>query len=243
VTVDCTTRDDAGRLIATLAGVLDRSNASQTRSLLLKCLADQPGALLVDLRDLLVTDPLGLHVFTAVVRQAARWPGTPVLLCGPQPRTAKLLNSGAYRRLQIFASLDAARDHLGNGGDALPTIAEELLPVVGAARQSRNLATDGCLRWDLPELVAPASLVCSELVTNGVDHAATMMTLFLSVGKGFLFIAVRDGSTAVPVLGTPSPTTSRGRGLRLVATIAHRWGYLPANDGKVVWASLLLPKL
>jgi anti-anti-sigma regulatory factor len=242
VTVDCTTQDDGGRLIARLSGVLSRSNVSQTRSLLLKCLAEQPRALLVDLTDLFVAEPLALHVFTAVVRQAARWPGTPVLLCGPQPQTARLLDSAAYRRLQIFATIKAARDHLGRGGHGLPTIAEDLLPVSGAARQSRNVATDACLRWELPDLVAPASLICSELVSNAVDHAATMMTLRLSVGNGYLFIAVRDGSPAEPVLAARSPTAARGRGLRLVSAVAHRWGFLPARDGKVVWASLLIPR-
>jgi anti-anti-sigma regulatory factor len=242
VTVDCTTHDDGGRMIARLSGVLCRPNVSDTRLLLLKCLAEQPSALFVDLTGLLVSEPLTLHVFTAAVRQAARWPGTPVLLCGPQPETARLLDSAPYRRLQVFASVEAARDHLGRGGHGLPTIVEDLLPVSGAARQSRNLATDACLRWELPDLVAPASLICSELVSNAVDHAATMMTLRLSVGNGYLSIAVRDGSAAEPVLTARSPTAARGRGLRLVLAVAHRWGFLPARDGKVVWASLLISK-
>src|SRR4029453_4928905 len=92
VTVDCTTHDDGGRMIARLSGVLCRPNVSDTRSLLLKCLAEQPNALFVDLTGLLVSEPLTLHVFTAAVRQAARWPGTPVLLCGPRPETARLLD-------------------------------------------------------------------------------------------------------------------------------------------------------
>ncbi|HEV8568816.1 MAG TPA: STAS domain-containing protein [Actinoplanes sp.] len=242
MTVDCTTQNDGGRLIARLSGTLCRPDVSQTRSLLLKCLAEQPSALFVDLTGLVVSDPLALHVFTAVVRQAARWPGTPVLLCGPQPQTARLLDSAAYRRLQIFASLDAARDHLRRGGHGLATISEDLLPVSGAARQSRNVATDACLRWELPDLVAPASLICSELVSNAVDHAGTMMMLRLSLGNGYLLVAVRDGSPAEPVLAARLPTASRGRGLHLVSAVAHRWGFLPAHDGKVVWASLLIPK-
>jgi hypothetical protein len=30
----------------------------------------------------------------------------------------------------------------------------------------------------------------------------------------------------------------RGRGLLLVEATAHSWGWLPTDNGKVVWASL-----
>jgi anti-anti-sigma regulatory factor len=238
VTVGCTVQDDDGRLVARLTGTLGMLDVTAVRLHLLKCLAEQPTALLVDLSGLVVTEPLALPVFVAVGRQAARWPGTPVLLCGPDRVMARLLQAAAFRRLPVFGSLDAARDHLGGGGHALPTMTEELLPVSGAARQSRNVATDACLRWDLPELVAPASLISSELVSNAIDHAGTMMTLRLSLGTGYLFIAVRDGSPLEPVAARPTLHSDRGRGLFLIEATAHSWGYLPASDGKVVWASL-----
>jgi len=151
-----------------------------------------------------------------------------------------LLTAATYRRLQIFETLQAAHDHLGDGGHGLPSISEELLPISGAARQGRNVATDACLRWDLPHLVAPATLICSELISNACDHASTMMRLQLSRGDTYLFIAVRDGSPAEPVLLTPAPGDRRGRGLQIVGATAHSWGCLPAADGKVVWASLVI---
>jgi hypothetical protein len=241
VTVDCAVRDLDGRMVARLSGVLNMRDVTQVRLRLLKCLAEQPGGLLVDLEGLSVEDDLAMSVFVAISRQAARWPGIPVLLCAPTLRTDAVLGSAAYRRLPVFDSLDAAHEHLGQGGHALPSIADDLLPISGAARHGRNLATDACLRWDLPGLVAPASLICSELVSNGVDHAATMMRLRLSLGRSFLFIAVRDGSSAEPVLTDLSKITFRGRGLHIVAATAHSWGWLPAVDGKVVWASLRRP--
>jgi hypothetical protein len=240
VTVDCAVRDLDGGLVARLTGLLGRPDVAQVRLHLLKCLAEQPSVLLLDLADLVVTDALVLPVFIAVVRQAARWPGTPVLLCAPRPETARMLAAAAFRRLQVFDTLDAARDHLGNGGHGLPSITEDLLPLSGAARHGRNVATDACLRWDLPDLVAPASLICSELISNAIDHAGTMMQLKLSLGATYLFIAVRDGSPAEPVATTPAPTARRGRGLRIIAATAHSWGSVPAVDGKVVWASLQL---
>ena len=53
-----------------------------------------------------------------------------------------------------------------------------------------------------------------------------------------VYIAVRDGSSAEPVLNRHVGLTQRGRGLLLVAAVAQHWGWLPTNDGKVVWASL-----
>jgi hypothetical protein len=239
VTVDCTAQDDAGRLVARLTGTLGMLDVNRVRLHLLKCLAEQPTALLVDVSGLVVTEALALPVFIAVTRQAARWPGTPVLLCGPDEVMTGLLRAAAFRRLQVFASTEAAREHLGSGGHGLPTLTEDLLPLSGAARQGRNVATDACLRWDLEQLVAPASLISSELVSNAVDHAGTMMTLRLSLGSGYLFIAVRDGSPVEPVAAPlPSAGSHRGRGLYLVEATAHSWGCLPARDGKVVWASL-----
>jgi anti-anti-sigma regulatory factor len=240
VTVDFTMQGDAGLLVARLSGTLGLSEAVQVRTHLLKCLAEQPGALLVDLAGLAVSNELALSVFTAVVRQAVRWPGTPVLLCAPQPATAVMLASAVYRRLPVFPSLDRARTLLDSSPSALPSVAEDLLPTVGAARQSRNVVTEACLMWDLPHLVGPACLIASELVSNAVDHAGTMMTLRVSLGRRFFFVALRDGSTAEPVTGTPDVVSARGRGLRIVDATAHSWGFLPARDGKVVWASLAL---
>jgi anti-anti-sigma regulatory factor len=240
MTVGCAVGFDSGNLlVASLAGDLGLADVAPLRLDLLKCLAEQPEALLIDLTGLTVAEPLALAVFTAVGRQAARWPGTPVLLCGAQAQTHTLLADGVHGRLPQFATLAAGREHARTARRALPSISDELLPIGGAARQARNVTTDACLRWDLPHLVAPASLIASELVSNVVDHAHTMMTLRLSLRRRYLNIAVRDGSTDEPVLsGPPSPDSKGGRGLFLVDATAHSWGSLPTDGGKVVWAAL-----
>jgi anti-anti-sigma regulatory factor len=238
MTVDCTVRDYRDNLLAALTGRLTMADISRVRVNLFKCLAEQPPALLVDLSRLEVQDKMALAVFTAVARQAALWPGTPILLCAATPRTSVLLAAAAYRRIPRFASVDAALERMAGGGPVMPAITETLLPIAGAPRHSRNIATEACARWNVPELTADASLVCSELISNGIDHAGTMMTLRLSLGTAFFFIAVRDGSTVEPRVAEDPP--GRARGLRVVALTAHSWGCLPANDGKVVWASLRL---
>jgi len=239
MSIRCETSGDGANLIATVSGELRLADTAPLHIALLKCLAEQPDALLVDLTGLHVRQPLALSVFTAVLRQAARWPGTPVLLCGPPPDTRRHLVAGAYRRLPLFTGTAPALAHLHDERLTMPSLSEELLPVSGAARHARDVVTEACLRWDLPELVAPASLIVNELVANVVDHAGTMMTLRLSLRKRYLNIAVRDGSPAPPVLSAAvSPEALNGRGLMLVNELACTWGSLPATDGKVVWAAL-----
>lgn len=239
VSVETRVTADDGRLLVGLSGRLDLLDVAPLRNRLLKCLAEHPEALLLDLSELSVGEPLALAVLPAVARQAARWPAIPVLLCAARPETRRALGLAAYRRMALVDSVETARSVLADDRRVLPTITDELLPMKGAARQARNVATDACLRWDLPHLVAPASLIASELVSNVVDHAHTMMTLRMTVRHRHLHIAVRDGALEPPRLRpTASPDAANGRGLLLVEASADSWGWLPSDGGKVVWASL-----
>ncbi|BBH71263.1 hypothetical protein ACTI_79480 [Actinoplanes sp. OR16] len=239
MTVRCEVRAEGDCLIASVTGALRLADTVPLRDRLFKCLAEQPEALLVDLSGLSVDQPLALSVFTVVLRQAARWPGTPVLLCGPPPETRALLIGGAYRRLPLFTDVAAGLGHLGDDRRIMPLISEDLLPVSGSTRHARDVATEACLRWGLPELVAPASLIVTELVANVVDHAHTMMALRISLRSRHLNLAVRDGLTDPPQPeGPDQPASARGRGLLLVGAVAYSWGWVPSENGKVVWASL-----
>jgi anti-anti-sigma regulatory factor len=224
---------DGTGLVASLSGRLQLADAAQVRTWLFKCLAEQPDALLVDLSALSVEEPLALAVFASVNRQAARWPGIPVIYCAPTPTVRGQLAHGAYRRLPIADSVEIARE----SAHSVPALIDDLLPIAGAARQARNIATEACVQWELPGLVAPASVIAGELVTNVVDHANTMATLRVSLRQRYVMISVRDGSTVEPRRATPGPTG--GRGLMLVEAMSHCWGWLPVDGGKVVWASLL----
>ncbi|GAA1619782.1 ATP-binding protein [Actinoplanes couchii] len=241
MTIRCEVSGDTAALVATVSGRLRLTDATTLRDHLLKCLAEQPDALLVDLSGLHLDQPLALSIFTVVLRQAARWPGVPVVFCAPPPETRRHL-TGPCRRLVVFDSRAAARAHLHDERRVMPSLREDLLPVSGSVRHARDLATDACLRWDLPGLVAPASLIANELVANVIDHAHTMMTLRMSVRQRHLSIAVQDGSAAPPVAAATGPEHLRGRGLLLVNELANTWGHLPSNGGKVVWATLDLPR-
>jgi anti-anti-sigma regulatory factor len=234
--VRCDVDQVGARAVAHLVGELTMSTAPRVRTALTKCLVKRPAALIVDLARLTVTEPAALSVLLAVTRQAAVWPGTPVLICAPDPATTSALTGGSYGRLKVFSSVI---DALAAPPErTLTSISERLLPVSGAARQARDVATEACLRWDVPHLTGPAGLVANELVTNAVEHARTMADLRITLGRRYLIIAVRDGSSTVPKVLAASVDPAAPRGLLLVSAMARSWGSLPVEGGKVVWASL-----
>jgi len=84
------------------------------------------------------------------------------------------------------------------------------------------------------ELAANVGLVASELVSNVVLHtcAGGRMDAW---NANPLRLEVSDHDPHLP-----RPPTGRhevgGRGLRIVAGVADRWGAVLASDGKLVWA-------
>ncbi|MFC7531862.1 STAS domain-containing protein [Actinoplanes sp. GCM10030250] len=234
--VRCDIEPIGTRLLVRVEGELSVSSAPTVRAALLKCLVEEPDAVVVDLTATVVTEPAAASVFLAASRQAALWPGTPLMLAAPGPELARLLTSG-YGRMMMHPSVEQALT--AEPAPRTPMIKDTLLPVSGAARHARELITAGCDRWDLPHLTGPASVVAGELVTNAVEHAQTIIDFRLTLGRRYLIIAVRDGSTAEPVLPPPASADPADlRGLLLVNAMSYRWGVLPANGGKVVWATL-----
>jgi anti-sigma regulatory factor (Ser/Thr protein kinase) len=112
-------------------------------------------------------------------------------------------------------------------------------PVPGADGVVRRGLRDVLARWGLSDdAVEDALLVVSELVANVVDHAATPFRLVVRLTGSVLHIAVADRSVRPPVTRPFDPLAARGRGMQVVAVLAHRWGYDTNEGGKVVWAEL-----
>lgn len=224
-------------LLVRLVGELSVATAPAVRTALVKHLAEQPDALLVDVSELVVAEAQALSVFAAVRRQAALWPATPVLICRPVPQVAAQLAAGGYGRIGVFATVAEAMT--AASARRPRSIDEVLLPVAGATGRARELVAEACALWDVPRVADTAALVASELVGNAVDHAGTMVSLRLTRTRRYLIIAVRDGSTTPPRLRAGAPAdVGTGRGLLLVDAVARRWGSLIGDEGKVVWASL-----
>jgi anti-anti-sigma regulatory factor len=228
------------RTVVRISGDLSAASAPRLRATLLKCLVERPDAVVAELTDLRVREPVALSVFDAVARQAAMWPGTPLLLSAPGDDVAACFASGRYGPVPVLATTDEALDV--EPGRWMRWLADSLLPVSGAAAHARRLGAEACDRWNLPELSDAARFVAGELVTNAVVHAHTMIDLRFSLGRRSLMIAVRDGSTVIPRRGEMSSfEPAAARGLILVEQFTRRWGTVPIEGGKVVWASLRSP--
>ncbi|MDT7548929.1 MAG: hypothetical protein QOE84_1323 [Actinomycetota bacterium] len=85
--------------------------------------------------------------------------------------------------------------------------------------------------------MAVLGLLTSELVTNGVLHARTDLTYGIAVTPDVVLVGVGDGSPALPTRPAgPEPTS--GRGMHLLAGLAHQWGVHVTDGGKVVWFTI-----
>ena len=86
------------------------------------------------------------------------------------------------------------------------------------------------------DLLDDVRIAITELAANAVVHARTPFSVSLRSTGPIVRLAVRDGSHAAPAVRADTGTTPSGRGMRIVAALAGRWGVDPAPGGKVVWA-------
>lgn len=101
------------------------------------------------------------------------------------------------------------------------------------ARQLLRQVLDACSRSDWRDA---AELALSELTTNAVLHAHTEMTVRIRCGPRDIRFEVEDSNPAGPAPRTYYGTeASTGRGLALVAALAHDHGIERTATGKVVW--------
>ncbi|MFF1444317.1 SpoIIE family protein phosphatase [Streptomyces sp. NPDC058295] len=104
----------------------------------------------------------------------------------------------------------------------------------------RARATRQVEAWGLAELAMTSELIVSELVTNAVRYATPPIRLRLILDAR-LTCEVSDASSTAPRLRHARITDEGGRGLFLVAQLAHRWGARYTADGKIIWAEQELP--
>src|SRR4051794_12346437 len=89
------------------------------------------------------------------------------------------------------------------------------------------------------DLAEDACLIVSELVTNAIRDAPEQEVLvYVSRQDGDPLLEVWDSSTVPPVLRPEDPCAEKGRGLRIVTTLAAECGYRIVANGKIVWARL-----
>lgn len=128
------------------------------------------------------------------------------------------------------------------GGDMskLASTVSHVCAFAGTPEEIRNVRDfigrllDGCPVAD------GVILLGSELATNAVLHSASGAggTFFVSVlvEHGWIRVEVHDlGSATAPTVRKPAQLAESGAGLRVVETIANRWGFYDEPTGRVVW--------
>jgi anti-anti-sigma regulatory factor/anti-sigma regulatory factor (Ser/Thr protein kinase) len=239
--LQCVAASDPTLALLSVAGELNLSSGPRLRAALLKCLADQPTAVLVDVAALTVADDVHLTLFAAVARHAAAWPSIPILVCTPPAQVAASLRGlGIDRHVTICASLSEGRTRAA--GRKLPTrIRDQFAPTLGSVGAARHLVADVCRRWGLSLLAPAAGLVVTELVSNAVRHAGTPIEVVMTRTGRYVHLAVRDYvSRPARLLGPAGEDAPGGRGLLIVDAFTTCWGSTPTRDGKVTWATLAI---
>ena len=106
---------------------------------------------------------------------------------------------------------------------------------VGAARDIVRDLLDSSGRDDLVE---PATLLVSEVVTNAILHAGTEIEVRAALDESGLRVEVGDGSEHLPTRRRYATTAGTGRGLMLLEQLVDDWGVTRHVDGKTVWFHL-----
>jgi anti-sigma regulatory factor (Ser/Thr protein kinase) len=107
---------------------------------------------------------------------------------------------------------------------------------VAAARSFLRNALDGRQATSTDDAI----LMMSELVSNAVRHAHTLLHVMVSITQETLRVEVGDDEPALPVAPNPKDDATSGRGLRIVGELADHWGIAPNAPGKTVWFELHL---
>ncbi|RKN12568.1 SpoIIE family protein phosphatase [Streptomyces radicis] len=108
-----------------------------------------------------------------------------------------------------------------------------------AVGRARDAVITRLKDWDLAEHAFASELIVSELVTNAIRYAGGPVGLRLIRDKT-LICEVSDPSETQPHLRRARPTDEGGRGLFLVAQVAHRWGSRYTVSGKTIWTEQLM---
>jgi anti-sigma regulatory factor (Ser/Thr protein kinase) len=105
-----------------------------------------------------------------------------------------------------------------------------------ARRAVEEVAADAGIAHEENEALL---VIASELATNAIIHGAEPVMLAVSCLDSEVTVEVADGDPCLEhvelrVEDQPAPG---GRGLRIVAELADRWGIRRSRPGKTVWAT------
>jgi hypothetical protein len=228
------------------SGVLTAVTGPQLRSALLDCLADQPAALVVDASELTLgpsaDDEVGLLALGNVARDNQRWPGTRIAVAAAADLHRAANRLGIQDTVAWCPDRASATAEL-SGVAIPPTARTRIAPDRDAPGHARTAVQEFCQKHQVGGDRDSAQLVASELVTNAVVHAGTVIDLTLRLVGPVLQVAVRDGGPGRPRVTDVDESSESGRGLLLVDALAASWGTFFPESGKVVWATVRVRSL
>jgi hypothetical protein len=236
--------------VLTVCGPWGRTLSRDTFLSLQRCFGEHPAGVVLDLRALDDRHAASLTTWLTACRVgAAMAPPVQVVACVPGGAVLadRLRRLGEIRYLPVFPTLPLAVA-------ALAALAPRRLPADRRVLRlpadpdtpalARNLVTEACASWHLPDVLYPARRVMSELAVNAVQHAGGGVVFLVERRGDALHLVVADRDPRPPHLiewpATPPGQLwdTRGQGLRTVRANAAAWGFLPTADGKLVWATV-----
>ncbi|HEX4791858.1 MAG TPA: SpoIIE family protein phosphatase [Actinospica sp.] len=112
-------------------------------------------------------------------------------------------------------------------------------PDPSSVSQARKNVDQQLTAWGLSEESFAVELIVSELVTNAIRYGASPISLRL-IRDRTLICEVSDAGNTSPHLRRARAFDEGGRGLMLVAQLAHRWGTRHAPIGKTIWTETIV---
>jgi hypothetical protein len=170
------------------------------------------------------------------------WPGTALVLCVPHPKLREeLVAADLGGRVRVHDRWAACvHDQVHAKMPQALRRSTQLPPLPIAPQLARQFVATTLRGWQLMSRVEAATLVTSELVTDAVVRAATVLDLTLAEANGSLLVSVRDRGRGWPPSYPEEAAGARADHWRQILTACTRaWGVMPArSSGKTVWAAL-----
>ncbi|GII79485.1 hypothetical protein Sru01_44670 [Sphaerisporangium rufum] len=119
----------------------------------------------------------------------------------------------------------------------------DLPPDAAIVAKARGMVNETLLCWGLRALADDVVLAVGELLANAITYGEPPVRLAIAVEGAELCVQVTDHGAERPRHLDLGVDAVHGRGLVIVAALAHRTGVtpFPGAAGKAVWARWRLP--
>lgn len=170
-----------------------------------------------------------IDVGLEALRTALERPGD----LSPESTCRAVLDALLSARPTDDVALLIARTHLLDPGSVADWDVPDEPDAVSGIRAEASRVVNA---WGLEDAVYTAELIVSELVTNAIRYGTQPIRLRLLYDDNTLICEVADGSSTAPHVRRAATNDEGGRGLFIIARLAHRWGTRYTARGKVIWA-------